>query len=130
MVLKEFHKNCFACGKNVANGLNLKFKLLEDDTLYGEFKIDKSYQGYDNILHGGIISTILDCGMINLFYMKNGLELKTVKLKILFRQAIPVGKTIIVKAFVDKPIRHFYKAKSHILIGNKIFAEAEGYFRK
>lgn len=130
MVLKEFHKNCFACGKSVKNGLNLKFKLLEENTLYGEFKIHKSYQGYDNILHGGIISTILDCSMINLFYMKKGIELKTVKLKILFRQPIPIGKTIIIKAFSDKAIRHFYKAKSQIILGNKVFAEAEGYFRK
>jgi acyl-coenzyme A thioesterase PaaI-like protein len=130
MALKEFHENCFACGKNVKNGLNLKFKLLEDNTLCGEFKIHKSYQGYDNILHGGIISTILDCSMINLFYMKKGIELKTVKLKILFRQPIPVGEVIIVKALMGKPIRHFYKAKSQIILGNKVFAEAEGYFRK
>lgn len=129
MPSKKFHKHCFACGKSVNNGLKLKFKLLEDNTLYGTFKIPKRYQGYDNILHGGIISTILDCGMINLFYVRHNMELKTVKLKILFRQPIPVTETIIVKAFSDKYIKHFYKAKAYIMIGNKIFVEAEGYFR-
>lgn len=119
MVLKRFHEHCFACGENVKNGLKLKFRLLGDDTLYGKLKIHKSYQGYDNVLHGGIISTILDCSMINLFYMKDGLELKTVKLKILFRRPIPVGETIIVKAFNDKYIRHFYKAGAQIIFKSK-----------
>jgi len=130
MMNKKFHKNCFACGKHSKNNLRLEFKLLNNKTLYGQFKIHKNYQGYDNILHGGIISTILDSSMINLFYMKDGLELKTAKLNICFRKPIPTEKTITISAIADNNTLHFYRAKSQIKIDNTVFADAEGYFKK
>ena len=127
---KEFHKNCFACGEDSINGLKLKFQLLEDGTLYSEFKININYQGYDNKSHGGIISTILDSSMVNLFYLKYGLELTTARLNIRFRKPIPVETTFTVKTVVQQNLRHFYKAKSQIWINNVVFAEAVGFFKK
>ena len=128
--LNTFHKNCYACGEKVKNGLKLKFKLLSNGTVYGKCSLAKWYQGYDRILHGGIISTILDSSMVNLFYLKEGLSLKTAKLNICFRNPIPVDVPLTIKAVVDDHAVHFYKAKSQILLGDKILAEAEGYFRK
>jgi acyl-coenzyme A thioesterase PaaI-like protein len=128
--IAEFHKNCYACGGKVNDGLKLKFKLLANGTISGKYRADKNYQGYENILHGGIISTILDASMVNLFYLKEGLTLKTAKLNICFRKPVPVEVPVTIKAYVDCHSAHFYKAKSQIICDNKIFAEAEGYFRK
>ncbi|MEW6041032.1 MAG: hypothetical protein AB1633_05885 [Elusimicrobiota bacterium] len=130
MSLKEFHKKCFACGRYSENGLKLEFKLIDNHTLFGKFKIQKKYQGYDNKTHGGIIGTILVSGMINLFYLKNNLELKTAKLNIRFRKPIPTEKSIIITAVADNNVHHFYKANAEIKINNTVYAEAEGYFRK
>ncbi|MEA1927553.1 MAG: hypothetical protein U9N73_05055 [Candidatus Auribacterota bacterium] len=127
---KEFHKKCFACGEHTENGLKLKFELLDDGTLYSEFKINKKYQGYDNKSHGGIVSTILVSSMVNLFYIKNGLELSTARLNIRFRKPIPVEKTFAVTTVVQGNIRHFYRAKSQIIIDDVVFVEAEGYFKR
>lgn len=129
MTSKEFHKNCFACGEHSVNGLKLKFKLLDDGSLYSEFKINKNHQGYDNKSHGGIVSTILVSSMINLFYIKDGLKLSTARLNVRFRKPIPVEKAFIIKTVVQQKIRHFYKAKSQIMIDDVVFAEAEGYFK-
>ena len=130
MTSKKFHKNCFACGEHSVNGLKLKFELLDDGTLCSDFKINKNYQGYDNMSHGGIVSTILVSSMINLFYLKDGLRLSTARLNVRFRKPIPVEKAFTVKTVVQQNIRNFYKAKSQILIGDVVFAEAVGYFRK
>jgi acyl-coenzyme A thioesterase PaaI-like protein len=127
---KKFHENCFICGKHSKNGLKLKFILRDNNTLSGEFKISKDYQGYDGILHGGIITAILDSSMIHLFHMKDGIKLKTAKLNIRFKKPIPAGETITIKAVADGDIQHFYKAKSQVILCDEIFAEAEGYFRK
>jgi acyl-coenzyme A thioesterase PaaI-like protein len=128
--IDKFHRNCFACSGKVSDGLKLKFILLANGTISGKFRAGKNYQGYDNILHGGIISTILDSSMVNLFYLKEGLALKTAKLNVRFRKPIPVKVPVTIKAAVDHNSAHFYKAKSQIICGKKIFAEAEGYFRK
>jgi hypothetical protein len=127
---EKFHDNCFACGEHSKSGLKLEFKLLENNTLYGKFRISNHYQGYENLSHGGIISTILVSSMINLFYMKDGLELKTAKLNIRFRKSIPTEKTITVSAIARNYAWHFYRAKSQIKIKDTVFAEAEGYFRE
>jgi len=109
--------------------LKLKFQLLDDGILYSEFKININYQGYDNKSHGGIISTILDSSMVNLFYLKYGLELTTARLNIRFRKPIPVETTFTVKTVVKQNLRHFYKAKSQIWINNVVFAEAVGFLK-
>ena len=125
----RFHKNCFACGQHSGSGLKLEFMLHADNTLSGEFTISEEYQGYDGILHGGIIAAILDSSMIHLFHMKEGMELRTAKLNIRFIKPIPVEETITVKATADADMHHLYKARSQILICDTVFVEAEGYFR-
>jgi hypothetical protein len=62
--------------------------------------------------------------------MRDGIDLKTAKLNIRFIKPIPVEETINIKAVADSNSRHFYKAKSQIILSDTIFAEAEGYFRK
>jgi acyl-coenzyme A thioesterase PaaI-like protein len=126
----KYHENCFACGKNPQNGLKLQFKLIHDNTVSGEYSINNDHQGYDSISHGGIISTILDSSMVNLFYLRDGLKLKTAKLNVRFRKPVPVGAKISISAVAEDSKRHFYKAKSQIIIENTIYAEAEGYFRE
>jgi acyl-coenzyme A thioesterase PaaI-like protein len=126
---KEFHKNCFACGKYSPIGLRLHYTLC-GNTLTGEFRISDNYQGYDDIVHGGIIASILDCSMVHLFHKRDGLELKTAKLNITYRKSLPVNKTFVVTAIADYNARHFYKAKAQIKIGDMVFAEAEGFFRR
>ena len=125
----EFHKNCFACSRYTKSRLKLRY-IFRQNTLTGKFKISNNYQGYDNIVHGGIIATILDSSMVHLFYKRDGLKLKTAKLNIYFRKQIPINKSFIIKAIADDTARHFYKAKSQIRIKDTVFAEAEGYFRK
>jgi hypothetical protein len=127
---KKFHEHCFVCGKHSKKGLKLKFVFHDNNSLSGNFKISDEYQGYDKILHGGIISAILDSSMVHLYYMLNGTQLKTAKLNIRFKKSIPTETTFTVIAIADETARHFYKAKSQIKIGDIVFAEAEGYFRK
>lgn len=129
-MIKKFHENCFACGENSKFGLKLKFKLLENKTLFGTLNLQSDYQGYNNILHGGIVSVILDSSMVNLFYLKDAIELKTAKLNVRFIKPIPSNGVISIYAVADSSARHFYKASAQILIDNVVFAEAEGYFRK
>jgi acyl-coenzyme A thioesterase PaaI-like protein len=56
--------NCFACGKNNPCGLKLSFTSLDGKTT-SEFIPSVLHQGYKNMTHGGIITTILDEAMIH-----------------------------------------------------------------
>ncbi len=50
---------CFACGTANPIGLNLDF-YRSGDRICSEVTLKKVHTGWDNIVHGGIISTVLD----------------------------------------------------------------------
>lgn len=50
---------CFACGKRNPVGLGLKFEW-DGERILCAFTPRKEHQGYVDIIHGGIITTILD----------------------------------------------------------------------
>ncbi len=122
-----FHDKCFVCGRKHEKGLKLKFEL-SNNIIFGTFKIPKDYQGYEDILHGGIVAAILDSSMVNLFHLRDGLELKTVKISIRYKKQIPTEKEFNVSAYSLKTIRHIKVAKAQIKIDNTVYAEAEGFF--
>ncbi|OGS22649.1 MAG: hypothetical protein A2252_03460 [Elusimicrobia bacterium RIFOXYA2_FULL_39_19] len=60
---------CFACGERNPEGLNLNFLLdTQNKTLTAKFTPSKKYQGFKDIVHGGIIALIIDEVMANLAF--------------------------------------------------------------
>jgi uncharacterized protein (TIGR00369 family) len=58
-VLNDDHF-CFACGSRNPDGLRIRFEYPEPGLCRAVFTPPKKYQGWHGILHGGIISTLLD----------------------------------------------------------------------
>jgi uncharacterized protein (TIGR00369 family) len=50
---------CFGCGQKNPIGLKLRFTE-SDDFLHATWQPNETYEGYPNVLHGGIIATLLD----------------------------------------------------------------------
>ena len=50
---------CFACGTANPKGLNLQF-YRQGDKVCAEITLDRTHEGWENIAHGGIVSTLLD----------------------------------------------------------------------
>ncbi|MEI7498854.1 MAG: PaaI family thioesterase [Bacteroidota bacterium] len=51
--------NCFGCSPHNPLGLHLTF-IEENDEIVSHWNPDKNFQGYFNILHGGIQATLMD----------------------------------------------------------------------
>ena len=51
--------NCFGCSSKNPIGLHLEFELV-DNAVVTHWLPTNDYQGWDNVLHGGIIATLLD----------------------------------------------------------------------
>lgn len=54
---------CFACGRDNPDGLKLAFEYPGEGLCRAEFTPVRRFQGWHGILHGGIISTLLDEGL-------------------------------------------------------------------
>lgn len=87
---------CFVCGKKNPAGLKLDFSF-DGKVLSTEFVPKKEHQGYYNIVHGGIVSTLLDEVMVKLA-IELGMPAVTARMDIRLRKALGVGEKIIVQA--------------------------------
>lgn len=64
---------CFGCGRRNRRGLGLKFDLdREKKLLKARWVPTKEFQGYRDIVHGGMIGLVLDEMMVNLLWVLQG----------------------------------------------------------
>lgn len=87
---------CFVCGKRNEAGLKLDFRT-EDGRTVAEFIPLKIHQGYQDIVHGGIISTILDEAMVKAV-LSLGIGAVTAEMSVRFKSPLFVGEKALVEA--------------------------------
>lgn len=63
MELMKSYPQCFVCGDKNPFGLNVAF-YVKDNKVVAEYTAGSHFQGYKDILHGGILSALLDEVMI------------------------------------------------------------------
>lgn len=92
----EDDRMCFACGKDNPDGLHLEFESVGDD-VRTSVTFPRKFQGYQDVVHGGLVSTVLDETMVTLINMRGYLAL-TAELSVRFREPVHVGEKIDVTA--------------------------------
>jgi len=115
---------CFVCGANNAIGLKLDFSY-EGRTITTEFIPQKVHQGYRNIVHGGIISTLLDEVMVKLA-IEMGMPAVTAHMDIRLRKAVAIGKKITFTAEIRESTRKLIIAYAKAETDDGIAADATG----
>ena len=107
--------HCFACGTANPIGLNLNFYRL-DNAVCSDITLGKNHEGWENMVHGGIISTLLDEVMSwSIIYFKR-VFFVTRKMEVKYIKPVLVGTPLTVKGrlFDDTQSRKV-KAKGEIL---------------
>jgi uncharacterized protein (TIGR00369 family) len=113
---KEFvtYGNCFVCGEGNPGGLRLIFEIdKEKQTLKTTFVASSVYQGYDGIVHGGIVSTLLDEAMAKLAY-ELGYNAITASLEIRFKKPAPILERLNVYGEITEVKARIVKARSRV----------------
>ncbi len=90
----ENDEMCFVCGKRNGDGLQLNFELVGDDRIRTEFTPPKRFQGWKDVLHGGIIATVLDEVMVNAAYLRRIMAVSA-RLEIKLRRPAAIGERLI-----------------------------------
>ncbi|GBE05279.1 thioesterase superfamily protein [bacterium BMS3Abin10] len=116
---------CFVCGQKNPIGLKLDFDF-NGKTIKTEFVSRKEHQGYLNIVHGGIIMTLLDEAMVKLAIAMD-IPAVTARMDIRLRKALDVGKKITVEAEITDETRRTLDAYAKaVTADNEIIADAKG----
>lgn len=129
MINLEDDGYCFACGPKNPIGLKLDFAF-DGSTIKTVCTPRKEHQGYKNIVHGGIISTLLDEVMVNLA-IKMAIPAVTVQMNIRLKKALMVGKEIKVSAEITRDTKKILEAYAKAVTSDgTIIADATGKMMK
>ena len=125
--------NCFICGRDNPYGLRLYFKSLDHNSVSAKFVPKDHLAGFKGMLHGGIISAVLDDAMDWALYNSTKKLYVTAQLTVSFHRPCPVGEQLEVVASSqrdeDLRIRKIEYAKASLLDQKgELIASAEGKF--
>ncbi len=105
---------CFACGTANPIGLNLQFYRIGDD-ICSDITLDRVYEGWQNMAHGGIISALVDEVMSWAVMYSKKIFLVTRKMKIKYVKPVLIGVPLTVRGtVVDSSQTPKIKAKAEI----------------
>src|SRR5689334_5014332 len=93
-VSRQQKNYCFACGKNNAEGMRLRFSYDEKNQRFiSRFRLGKRYTGPPGHAHGGIIATILDEAMGKVNKLRHVVAL-TSEITVKYLKPVPLNKPL------------------------------------
>ena len=105
--------SCFACGPDNPHGLRLRFTTTKRGESVAEWVPDSFTEGFRGIVHGGIVSTVLDEAMSKAVAAA-GLPALTAELRVRLRQHVPPKCLVQVKGWIDSQTKRLIKTQAAI----------------
>ena len=103
---------CFGCGRDNPIGLKLEFKW-DNKIARAEFTPGESHQGWSGMVHGGIISCLLDEAMGYATFFE-GITCLTAKMQLRIRRPALIGEPLIITSSITKRTRKLVETKAAI----------------
>jgi acyl-coenzyme A thioesterase PaaI-like protein len=121
---------CFVCGMENPIGLKMHFYQDEAGRVLARFVPQKEHEGYPGVVHGGIVTAILDEVLGRAAIAADHWSM-TVKLNIRFRKPVPTLKPLTAIGEVVSKKRNLLELRGAILLEDgQIATEASGTFIK
>lgn len=120
---------CYVCGKENPEGLKLDFTL-NGRELETAYRAERRHQGYQGVLHGGILAMLMDEVLVHLPHRLFGVWTVTAEINVRLVKPAPTGQTIRVRAFfpgeAKADARMFLVNAECTLPDGTVVARAEG----
>lgn len=125
----ESHSECLLCGKNNPLSLGLRFRSDGKGAVWTEVQLSTRLQGYSGILHGGVISSLLDAAMTHSLFHA-GIEAVTGDLRVRFVHPVPCGGIVAVRSWILTSYPPLYSVRAELLVQGQVVAWGEGKFAR
>ena len=124
---RDTHHGCVVCCRSNEHGLGLEFHIARDGAVEASFACDRIFQGYPDVLHGGVISMLLDGAMTNCLFAHDIVAV-TADLSVRFRHPVATATVALVRARIDSSERPLYELTAELIQNNEVKATAKGKF--
>ena len=126
-------KMCLVCGLRNPYGIAASFLELENGELLALFTPREEHQGYPGVLHGGIVTAILDetIGRAVMIRYPTDIWGMTVEVSVRFRRPAPLGQELRVLGRLTRDTRRFFEGTGELLLPDgQVAAEARGRYMR
>ena len=119
--------NCFACGTLNSHGLGLELHM-EPGRSWTQLTLDRRFEGWEGIAHGGIVCTILDEVMAWALVADDNWGV-TARMKVAFRKPVTIGHPIRAEGWVARSRGRLSETAARIVDADGLeLASAEGTY--
>jgi acyl-coenzyme A thioesterase PaaI-like protein len=104
---------CFACSPENPRGLHLDFRPDAAGNYCAEWLPEAGFEGFRGVIHGGIVSTVLDESMAKAVAATGAFGF-TAELRVRFRQQVPPGAAVQVRGWIADSGKRMLKTEACI----------------
>jgi len=124
---RSTYQRCFVCGQRNDGGLRAVYRQ-EGDRIVTEFTGHDAHQGFPGVVHGGLISALLDETMGRTALL-HGAWTMTGRLEVRYRAPAPAHRRLVVSAWLTRERRVAFESRGEVrLDGEELVAEGRGLF--
>jgi acyl-coenzyme A thioesterase PaaI-like protein len=102
---------CFVCGRENPHGLQIEFERQEGGEASATWTPGRALEGFRGIVHGGVVSTVLDEAMSKAV-AATGNEALTAELRVRFRRHVRSTDTFLIRGWVVKQYKRLIEAEA------------------
>ncbi len=121
------HENCLLCGDRNRYGLRLRFYAISDSEVETVLNSNHHHQGYEGILHGGFVASLMDSAMCNVLFYR-GIEAVTGDMSIRYFEEIPYACEVLLRGKFISGSAPLYKVESMLLRDDRMVVSAQARF--
>ena len=127
-LVKSPDNRCFACGPRNPVGLHLHVEQREG-AAHTRFVPGEWHQGWEGVVHGGILAALLDEVMAYCLYF-NGVKGVTARMELRYRAPVRQGDELLADARMTRQARQIVDVEGRITREGQLVAEASARFMK
>jgi acyl-coenzyme A thioesterase PaaI-like protein len=108
------NSSCYVCGTDNPRGFHMFFQEGDQGEMSATWTPDSTLEGFEGIVHGGVVSTVLDESMAKAV-AASGVEALTAELRVRFRHHVVSGNPLRVRGWVTERNKRMVRAEATLL---------------
>jgi acyl-coenzyme A thioesterase PaaI-like protein len=124
--MRSERNTCFVCGPGNPHGLRLRFER-EASGVAAEFTLGEWVQGWHGVVHGGVLTSVLDEAMAYTLFM-DGHEGLTARIEARFRKPVRALDQLRAEARIIRRRGRIADIEAKLLRGSEVVAEGSSRF--